>query len=201
MGADGWTGTHVGEGVHGIDEGRIDGLGKTAFLGFNPPSSNFVGVARSVDYDPLGAGNPTIEFFSLVGIADSTNGEFDRFYISFYNISDDLLGAIVFDNTADDFGLLRSDGNELVHTGELFVNDEVQGLFVSIDFSTNTWSAKLDGLPVFTNETFNATGAALDLGSVAAEWEVMKPNKPGDNWMLFDEWTVTAHGDDQPTNS
>ena len=29
----------------------------------------------------------------------------------------------------------------------------------------------------------------------------MKPNKPGDNWMLFDEWTVTAHGDDQPTNS
>ena len=81
-------------------------------------------------------------FFSLLGIEDSTNGEFDRFYISFYNGNDELLGAIAFDNTPADFGVLRYDGNQLVHTGEIFVNNTVQGLFVSIDYLTNTWSAK-----------------------------------------------------------
>ena len=192
VGTDGWVGTNANEGVHGIDEGLIEGLGKTAFLGFNPPTTDFVSVAHPVAFDPLGQGLPTVEFFAFIGVADSTNGLYDRFYISFYNGDDDLLAAIALDNTPADFGVLRYDGSELIHTGELFVNDAVQALFVSIDFSKNTWSAKLDGLPLFTNETFNATGSGLLLGSIAAEWEVVAPGDPGNNWMLFDEWTVTA---------
>ncbi|MEZ5328643.1 MAG: HYR domain-containing protein [Verrucomicrobiales bacterium] len=104
-----------------------------------------------------------------------------------------MLGAIAFDNSASDFGLLRYDGVELVHTGLLFVNDSVQGLFVSINFANNTWTARLDGVPVFLDQPFNATDASLDLGSIAAEWEILTPGQPGNNWMLFDEWTVTAN--------
>ena len=197
VGSEGWTGTNTGEGVHGIDDELVEGLGKTGFLGFAPPSTDFVSVAHPASYDPLTAGTPVIEFFALVGVSDSTNDAFDRFYISFYNGTDDLLGAVSFDNTPADFGLLRHDGSDLRHTGELFLNDTVQALFVSIDFSTNRWSAKLDGLPVFTDEPFNSSGVPLNLGSIAAEWEVLDAEKPGNNWLLFDEWTVTAKGDNQ----
>lgn len=193
-GTSGWMATSVGVGVHGIDQDILPGLGKTAFLGFNRPKSPFVTVFRPVLYNPITQGTPLIEFETLMGIQDSTNGNRDSFFFTFYNGSGNLLGSIRFDNSELSYGIWRLDGASQFDTGVEFVRLELHLLFASINFSNNTWSADLDGIPLFTNAPFNATSQPLDLGYVAAEWQLAAAttNGYGDNWMLIADWTVRA---------
>ncbi len=194
VGTDGWLGISTGVGAHGIDDGIVPALGKTAFIGFNQPSSTFVTVLRPINYDPLANGTPKIRFESFLGIEDSTNGRRDSFFVSFYNIAGAFLASIRFANEDASFGIWRLDGTTQTDTAVDFINGELHLLFAEIDFSTNTWSADLDGIPLFTNATFNATGQTLNFGSAAAEWQLASAGVAGygDNWMLVADWSIRS---------
>lgn len=194
VGTNGWLGSSTGVGVHGIDQDILPGLGKTAFLGYQRPKSTFVTVFRPVLVNPLTNGLPIVEFETLMGIQDSTNGYRDSFFFTFYNNLGNMLGAIRFDNTVLSYGIWRLDGAGQVDTGVDFVRSELHLLFASIDFAHNVWSADLDGIPLFAKAPFNATTQALDLGYVAAEWQLTasSTNQHGDNWMLVADWAVRA---------
>ena len=206
VGTDGWVATLTDQMVHGIDDEIIPGLGNSAFLGFAPPSipapsAPIITVFRPSNYDPIGQNRPIIQFEALIAIADSRDNDRtpedeslrkDRFLISIYNMEAQLLGSIIYDNRASSFGLWRNDGADSADSNIEFILEEPQFLFFRIDFSNNTWSAFLDGIPIFTDEVFNASGNSLTLGTIAAEWLLSNRTAPGDNWMLFDDWIVEA---------
>jgi len=199
-GTNGWLGSSVGAGVHGIDQDILPGLGKTAFLGFNRPKQTFVTVFRPVLYDPVTNGTPVVEFETLMGIVDSTNGLRDSFFFTFYNSAGNMLAALRFDNSDLNFGIWRLNGVSQVDTGVNFIRSELHLLFASIDFSNNRWSADLDGIPLFTEVPFNESSQTQNLGYVAAEWQLSgaTTNNYGNNWMLVADWAVRAF---PPTNT
>ncbi|MGK0184521.1 MAG: hypothetical protein ACI9R3_000293 [Verrucomicrobiales bacterium] len=188
----GWRASGRGQGLHGIDKDAIPGLGKSGFLGRSSPAADtsFVSVWRPLNYSPLAQEMPIIEFFAIVGVADSTNGARDNFYITLYDSGNQLLGAINFDNTNERYGIWRYDGQNYHRASGAFFRGKVHELYLRINFATGKWSAELDNLPLFRDAPIDFTGKTRTLGSFAAEWEISDAANPGNNWFLFDEWTI-----------
>ena len=214
-GTDGWISNDTTSGAQGILQDFVAELplGKTAYLGFERPSSAFTTVARPVNYDPASGGTSRVEFESFLGVQDSTNGRTDRFFISFYDIGGDFLAAIVFDNTSAGADTLRGQGMadgsvQSTPTGVPFARGDqtlgfvaIQILYTQIDLEHNTWSAQLDGVPLFTDAPFaDPALGPLTLGSVAAEWELdaLSPFFAGDNWLFVADWFVRTVPKESP---
>lgn len=213
-GTDGWISNDTSSGAQGIVKDFVGGLGKTAYLGFERPNATFTTVARPINYDPAVAGNPEVEFESILCVMDSTNSAQDQFFISFYDIGGAFLAAVVFDNTAPGAegrirswqGLANGTVVESDHGVPFIRGDQTFGFYpleliaVQIDLSANSWSAQWAGIPLFTNAPFtDPTRTALTLGSVAAEWELSSSSTlfAGDNWLFVADWyihTGTAPG-------
>jgi hypothetical protein len=208
-GTEGWLSNDTTSGAQGILEDFVAELplGKTAYLGFESPASTLTQITRLVNYDPVVGGFPCVEFDSFLGVQNSTNGRRDQFFISFYDISGTFLAAIVFDNRNSSAEVLRweaqTDGSvQSSPTGVPFARgDQVLGfialqiLFTRIDLQNNSWSAYLDGIPLFIDAPFTASAfAPLSLGSVAAEWEVAgaQPSDAGNNWLFVADWYVRS---------
>jgi hypothetical protein len=193
-GTDGWRSNDTSSGAQGILQNHVSNLplGKTAYLGYDPPASAFTTVFKPVNYDPATGLIPVVEFDSFLGIQDSTNTRRDRFHVSFYNMTGGFLAAICFDNTLGK--VVRYDGIVQADTGIQFVRGNqtlgfvaLQILTARIDLLNNRWSASLDGIPLFSNMPFTATTEARTLGSVAAEWEIAVTSPflaPGNNWLF-----------------
>lgn len=192
VGTGGWLGTNKGEGVHGVDDSAIPRLGKAAFLGFNPPSTNYVTVYRPLEAQKVPPVGAIVEFTTTLAVADSSNGGFDRFLITVYNTEDDFLAAVLLDNTLVDFGIWASDGDFDTDTSVAYETDVLFDLRVVIDLARNKWSAYMDGGVVFKDWTFTASTVRRDLGGIAAEWEIVNTRRPGDNWLLFDNWKIAS---------
>ncbi|HVR35957.1 MAG TPA: hypothetical protein VMS21_08915, partial [Methylomirabilota bacterium] len=79
----------------------------------------------------------------------------------------------------------------LIWTGHLFTNEVVMDLAMTLDFTENQWSATVDGTMVTTNLPITTSGSPLTLGDINAVW-VHLPEGGGDNWMVFDNYLVTA---------
>ena len=127
-GQNGWRATGGSDGVQGIDENILPGLGKSGFIGFGRPASGFVSVFRSITEELSGFDSQVVEFNTLLGIEDSTNGARDNFYIAVYNADNHLLGAVNFDNTQANLCIWRFDGASAVDTGASFVYGNVHEL-------------------------------------------------------------------------
>lgn len=196
-GRDGWLSTHPEEIVHGIVDDFAGEGNRSATIGLLIPETTdkFISVYRPVAYDPLAKGTPLIEFSASVAVFDSNETTtYDSFHFSVFNNEDDLLAGVIFDNTEESFGIWRSDGIEFVHTGISFEHSVVYALSFIIDFEANTWTAMLDDEFLFRSAPFSNTGKLLDLGDVAAEWEITDTDDPGDNWLLFDDWRIAVVG-------
>jgi len=200
-GTGGWLSNDVTSGAQGIIANPVGDLPipKAGYIGFDRPSNRFTAVYRNFNHDPVASGLPIINFESLLGVQDSTNGFRDRFHLSFYNSAGDFLAGITFDNTT---GFIRRDnGSAVTSTGIKFlVGDPILGLAalqildVRIDLVKNVWSAEIDGIPLFSGVPFTATGKSRTLGAVAAEWEVAASStaSAGNNWLLVADWLVAA---------
>ncbi|MGA0846049.1 MAG: hypothetical protein ACO3RV_05865, partial [Luteolibacter sp.] len=183
-------------------------LGRTAYLGYEVPASSLTQVYRSIEHDPVASGIPVVSIDSYLGIQDSTKFDpfnqliRDRFLFSIYNLNGDFLAAICFaTNTAR---VLRDDGVQRTHTGIDFIRGNqllefvaLQLLEIRIDLARNEWSAWLDGVPIFENITFTATGVPLSLGLLAYEWEIVDDYgllgfEAGDNWMFVADLNVRS---------
>ena len=190
---EGWTASDTTSGAQAIDSTPLNGL-KAAVLGFNRPNRALTSVAKSLGYDPTVQNNPLISFAILFGVEDSTdetNYRRDDFFFSFYNSAGAPLASIRISNTDADYGFWyrtgsRSQGGREYDTGFDFVQGELYELVGEINFATNRWSAYLDGLPLFENAPFNESNQDLNLGFLAAEWEIGLgfPAAYGDNYLL-----------------
>src|SRR5436190_6207469 len=61
-----------------------------------------------------------------------------------------------------------------------------------MNFASNRWSATLNSALLATNQPMTTTGKQLTLGDVDAVWTLYITTAPGDNFMLFDNYTITA---------
>ncbi len=195
-GTDGWFG-NPGAGalnIQGIDQDQITGIGKSAYLGFNTPASRWNYVARVFNHNPVTEGSTTIEVDSLLGIQDSTNGNFDSFFVSVYNHLGQFLAAIQFTNENQSYRIWRDDGVSLTDTTINFIPGELQLLVLQIDLINNRWSAGHDGIPLFTDATFTLSDNPRTFGSLSYEWQItdQDPANHGDNWMLVADCEVWA---------
>jgi len=195
VGQQGWLG--MGTGGNGLVEDFFPGQGQQAYIGYWPPEhSNETEtiVWRPLNFDPVSAGLPVVEFSVLMSIEDSssTNGQYDNFQWQVYNHRTNRLFTLDFDNFYQDISYRLDGTNEWTTTQVRFTNGVPELLVVTMDFAANRWSATFGGRLIATNQPLTTTGASLTLGEIDVVWVYYDPARPGDNYLLFDNFRVVA---------
>lgn len=187
-----WIGNDLG--CVGIDNNLVPGLGKTGYIGFNEPQTTKVVMMRPLPIATQEEGIDEISFRTLMGIQDSSNQRRDAFCFTVYNQIGKVLACLRFDNRNAHYGIWRFDGTDMENTGTAFLRGQLYDLRFNISYTNNTWSALLDGLPLFTDKPFHTAGETLDFRGVAAEWIITggSPQQYGNNWLLVADWKVTT---------
>jgi hypothetical protein len=203
--------------VYGVDPAIVPGLGQTAFIGFNNPTfgttSALYSAFRPTPFTPPLTGNsgsPILKFSATIGLTKSKDTLAlynDTFKIGIYNngsLNDgngrSPLGTIEFptylSNATTNGTIQRGDGAGTAEdTGVLMIYGEALELIVVVNFQTNRWTASLGGSPLFVDAVFLdpalVSTRPRTLGMVAAQWAPFTPSRPGNNWMLFDDWNIS----------
>jgi len=191
-GQNGWI--KYGTGGNGVVTNFIPGQGQQAYVGFTPPSEGDTNLflLRPINFSPVAAGLPLVRFTTLMSIEDSTNDDFDFFQWSVYNITSNRLFTLDFDNFSTNISYALDGTNTYVSTGVKFAPGATYTLTVTMNFASNRWSATLNSTLLTTNLPMTTTGLPLTLGDVDAVWDLFDPDFPGNNFMLFDNYTITA---------
>lgn len=215
-GTDSWVGTYNGSKLHGIvaeSEHGVLGIGNAGFVGGNPTavtkttSGNSVYVRRPVPLDPVALNQEILTFSVIFGISDSsTTSRRDNFEYLVFNQANQLLGGIQFDNsTLDLTGKPRrliyrlswnvsSNSFQYVLTDLTFLSETLEPLEIRINYRTNLWSASLSDVPIFQDIPFYTGSLTKNFGSMLVKMAVINTTTtsllPGDNFMLFDDYTV-----------
>ncbi|MCC7376634.1 MAG: hypothetical protein IT581_18390 [Verrucomicrobiales bacterium] len=192
VGQAGWVG--YGSGGNGLVVGFFPNAGQSAFIGFGAPTNNgdFLNVWRPMGYVPGPTNSPVVRFSVLMQIEDSaTVTNRDDFRWSVYNGRGDRLFTLDFDNDALGINYLLDD-NRFVSTGKTFTNAVPYALEVSMNFQANQWSATLNGQPLTEVLAITTRESPLDFGDVDAVWAIRTPGKPGDNFLVFDDYRIVA---------
>lgn len=188
VGQNGWV--KFGSGGNGIVSGFIPGKGQQAYVGFTPPTN---GSSLYV-LQPLNLNAPQVQFSVTFAIVDSThpNTNRDDFYWSVFNQQSNHLFTLDFDNQELRVYYYLDDNKDRTWSGLNFTNDGAYQLAIAMDFASNRWSATLNGTLVTNNQPITTVGAPLNLGDIDAAWAIWDPNAPGDNFMVFDDYQVSA---------
>lgn len=192
VGQNGWIGE--GSGGCGFVTEYIEGQGQQAYLGYSPPMDDdfYLAVWRPLNFDPLAANLPRVKFSVLLSIEDSSVDSWDYFRWSVYTREGHRLFSVEFDNYYRDLAYQLDGTNDWVYTPVTYDNAQPYTLTFTMDFAANCWSASLDHQLIATNQPLTTTSAPLNLGDVDAIWILDDPRFPGDNYMLFDNYRVTA---------
>jgi hypothetical protein len=206
IGQDNWTGTDFnGNGF--VTNAFANGAGgqpfgqQQAFVGIYPLTNTqgTLNVWEPLDFDPVAANEPIVSFSVTMAVYDSTVARPNRdcFRWSVYNTNNGgtRLFTLDFDNTTLNINY-ELDDNVFVWTGFNFENagstNGQYDLFVTMNFADNVWSAWLNDVQIVDSKTITTKGSALNLGDVDAVWVNDTLGQPGNNFMVFDNYTVTA---------
>lgn len=190
-----WVGQ--GSGGNGILTNAVPGQGQQAYIGFdtpNPADDRLI-IWKPINFNPISAGLPIVKFSTQMQITDSSNGNWDIFRWSIYNIQGDRLFSLDFDNDFLDIAYLLDGTNQIVFTTNVFENAVTYTLNVTMNFASNRWSASLNNTLIVTNRLITTTNAPLNLGDVDAVWlfnQNSGTNAPGNNYMIFDNYSIAA---------
>ncbi len=227
IGTDSWTGVYPGWKLHGVmseSEHKVVGIGNAAFIGgfattVTGGTSKSVYVHRPVTLDPLALGQEVATFSVVFGIKDSTVSKRDNFEFRIYNQSGGLLGGIQFDNSTLDTSVTPNVPRRLIYrlswnaslgtyqyvlTDFTFLAETLETLQIRINYRTNRWTATLSDVPIFQDLTFYSGTETKNLGWVRVMMGVVNTQpvtgyiQPGDNYMLFDNYSVRT---DAPTTT
>ncbi|HYG36792.1 MAG TPA: immunoglobulin domain-containing protein, partial [Clostridia bacterium] len=196
-GQGGWQSS--GSGQNGVVFDYFDDLSQQAYLGVSSPvsgGSQFLWHPLSVTLNTNT--RPVVIFSTYMEIQDSTNYRYDNFGWDVYNKNGDRLFFLDFDNS--DLGIYYrlNDGSGYQDTGQTFQNGQIYYLEITMDFAANRWSATLDGSPLVTRQPISASAnVALNLGDIDVAW-IRSSGTFGDNYMLFDDYYVTAEPSQVP---
>ena len=192
-GQDGWLVN--GTGGTGILSGEDGMTGQQAYVGYNAPTApNGTGVTAyyPVDYSPLAKGEPIVTFTTTMAVNDSTNGSFDDFLWQLFNSAGHNLFSIDFSNADLQVYYYLDGSSARIPTHVEFVNNTAMQLVVTMDYSTNKWSATLNGAALVTNQPIHKGTDLLDFGYMAATWRITDVVHPGNNYMVFDAFSLIA---------
>lgn len=201
-GQQGWV--YEGSGGNGLVASGLQG--QSAYIGFTPPNpaDDSLVLWQPINHNPVATGYPIVKFSVLLNIIDSTNDRYDIFRWSVYNQQLDRLFSIDFDNAFTDVSYLLDGTNTLFVTDLRFTNNFNYQLNVTLNFAANRWSATLNDGVIATNEFITTVNAGLSLADIDAVWlvnqihytnglgQVLVTNAPGNNYMIFDNYRVTA---------
>jgi len=192
VGQNGWE--SFGSGGNGLVTGFFPGLGYHAYIGFTPPAAgdDTLYLWQPINLDPVPGTNPIVTFSVEMAVYDSTTSNRDDFAWDIYNTDADRLFTVDFYNKDQRIYYWLDGTNDLVFTGWSFLTNTQYTLTVSMDFGKNRWSAWLDTTPLVTNQPITTTNAPLNLGDVDAVWWVFDPAAPGDDFMVFDNYRISA---------
>jgi hypothetical protein len=197
VGQKGWVA--FGTGGNGIVTNFFDSLGtqagiQQAYIGFNRPEStnDFFSLLRPLDYSPIANAKPLVKFSVLMAITASTTTNRDDFRWSVYNMDAKRLFTVDFDTTLFQVSYVLEDGQAFFSTGVSFTNDVIYELALTMNFAQNRWSAALDTQELIQALPITTTNSVLTLGDIDAVWAIRNPGSAGDNYMVFDNYLVTA---------
>ena len=197
-GQDEWQSTIDDSGMGNGLGNFFEGQGQQAFIGFSPPESDeavdsfslfrFVNVTNFPDSAPI------IHFDVAMEIGDSENNERDVFSWGAYNTNGDDLFFLDFDNQTQAISYLLDDGKGAIDTGFDFDYLRIYDLRITMNFRRNLWCATMDETVIVDNQPITTKNAELTLSSIDAVWLISNPERPGDNYMLFDNYSITRAG-------
>jgi hypothetical protein len=189
VGQNGWR--KLGSGGNGLLTDVFPGQGQQAYVGYAPPE---IGDDYLFVYQPINKTFPQVQFSAMMSIFDSTatNANWDDFEWGVYNQEGDFLFSLDFDNYYLEIFYYLDDNNPRVSSGLLFTNGVAYPVRLDLDFANNRWSATFDGKLVATNQPITTKGSPLNLGDIDASWIVYSADTPGDNYMVFDNYLITA---------
>jgi hypothetical protein len=193
-GQKGWFKDTPSEGGNGLIQ-NPDGS-QSAYVGLwdlRPPV-DFISLWHPINHTPVLGQAPVVKFSVDIKIVDSTttNANWDDFYWSVYNINGDRLFTIDFDNYYLEINYILDGTNEWVYSGAAFTNGVTYKLQLTLDFARNRWSTALAGANILKDLPITTTNAPLTLGDIDAVWLVFDKMKPGDNYMVFDNYQVAT---------
>jgi hypothetical protein len=194
-GQNGWIA--YGTGGNGLVTNAFEGEGQQAFVGYAPPQStnDILNVWRPVVYLPDANRTTQVQFTVWMAIVDSTNRFYDDFRWSAYNTNSQRLFTLDFDNNSLLISYALDDGAGFVSTGIQYTNNTLYGLTINMDFTKNTWNATLNDQLVVAAKPITTATAPLNLGDVDAVWAIRDPGHPGNNYMVFDNYTLATVSD------
>jgi hypothetical protein len=204
-------------GVVGIGNAAfIGGYATTSSTSIN----KVVNVRRPVNLNPVTLNQEVVTFSVVFGIKDSSSASLitgssparykrDNFEFLIYNQAGMLLAGVQFDNSTLDSTTSKprrliyrlawnasTSAYQYVLTGYNFLSETLETLQFRINYRTNLWTATLSDVPIFQDIPFYTGTATKDLGFVLAKMAVTNTASvtgyilPGDNYMLFDDYTV-----------
>ena len=188
----GWVGE--GSGGNGLVTNFFEGFGQQAYVGYAAPApkDDLLNIWRPVIHPPPGPDQPVVRFSVLMQVVDSTNGQYDDFRWSAYNTAGWRLFTLDFDNSTAEVNYVLDDGAGYKSSGFSFSNDAIYLLEVFMDFWNNNWLAIMNGQVVVDARPITTVNARLDLSDVDAVWAIRRKGSPGDNYLLFDDYQLTA---------
>jgi len=192
-GQDDWQA--FGDGGNGLVDNFFDNEGQQAFIGLFPPESEevveFYSLLRLVNISDFPDDAPLIKFKVTMEIVDSTNNERDNFRWSAYNIKGDRLFSVDFDNETKAIAYALDDDKGLIATEFTFDHLGNYDLDITMNFKRNIWCATLNGSVIINAQPLTTKDAELTLSDMDAVWAIFKPEAPGDNYMLFDNYSLS----------
>jgi len=201
IGQNGWLG--MDSGGNGLFN-QYDGMpGQQAYVGYNAPTNpgDFGVVAyQPVNYSPIDGNEPVVTFNVLMAINDSTNFNYDDFEWILTNSAGHPFFTIDFSNSNLVVNYSLDGSSTLIRTGVQFSNNVPMKLAVTMDYGQNEWSATLNGAPLVRNKPIRTGSDTFDFGAMRAKWLISPDDSvPGDNYMLFDNYSIVADQEPMPT--
>jgi hypothetical protein len=196
-GQGGWT--SFGAGQNGVVYDYFYDYSQQAYMGVSSTSpGTSLYLWRPLDYTPNTNTLPGIVFSTYLEIVDSTTGLYDDFGWDVYNQNGQRLFFLDFDNYDNGVYYELNDGSGYHYTGQSFQNGYIYNLQVTMDCGRNTWSATLDGATLVQSQPISATNnVPLNLGDIDAAW-LQSSGSYGNNYMLFDDYYVSAQPSEAP---
>jgi hypothetical protein len=194
----GWTCTNTaGNGLLS----RFSGEGQQAYVGFFDPlnaGETFFSTWRPINFDPLTGGKPIVTFRTKMEIVDSTSAapNKDDFRWDVYNSEGQRLLSLDFDNSTMGICYLLQ-GDTFFPTPNTFLHNAVYDVEIKLNFATDRWDATVGGTRVVSGQPIAKNSVKRDIGDIAATWVFLNTNSagayvPGDNAMVFDNYSITA---------
>jgi hypothetical protein len=186
-----------GTGGNGLLE-SIPTMGQQAYIGIYPPTdtNQTTSVWTPVNFSPP-TNSAIVKFSVTLQFYQSLTGGNDEFRWAVYNSSGSRLFSIDFFTSTQRIDIELED-RQLIETGWTFdfadaPDDGIYTLEIWMDFARNTWSALMNDAVIGSGERIaQQTTTALNLGDIDAVWAIDNARSPGDNVMLFDDYTVST---------